>query len=110
MKLLPLIGALLLSTAPVQAFETFEELIKACGTTEENDNMCEGAANLYASGIAATLLCELEAKGILTKEEAIVSWDNLKEIFIDNSRNPMWHAGEKDILEVFPECSIKRIP
>ena len=28
MKLLPLIGALLLSTEPVQGFETFEELVQ----------------------------------------------------------------------------------
>ena len=110
MKLFPLLGALLLSTAPVQAFETFEELDKACGTSEEIDNLCLGVADFYASGIAANLLCDLEAKGILTKEEAIVSWDNLKEIFIFHSRNPMWYAGEKDALEVFPECSIKPVP
>ena len=35
MKLLPLIGALLLSTAPVHASQTPEELTKPCEASEE---------------------------------------------------------------------------
>ncbi|WP_156918856.1 hypothetical protein [Synechococcus sp. CC9616] len=107
MKLLPLIGSLLISAAPVQAFETFEELYKACETTEENSNLCEGAANFQSLGIAAYLLCDLEATGMLTTEKILLSWDNLKELFTFNSRDPMWNAGAEKMLENLPDCSLK---
>ena len=44
LRTVPLIGALLISAAPVQAFETFEELNKACSASEENTTLCKGAA------------------------------------------------------------------
>ncbi|AII44335.1 hypothetical protein KR100_13355 [Synechococcus sp. KORDI-100] len=49
MKLLPLIGALLLSTAPVQAIETFEDL-----NNEELGKMLEVYIIGYVSGIFIT--------------------------------------------------------
>ena len=110
MKLLPLIGSLLISAAPVQAFETFEELDKTCRTTEEISNMCAGAGNYVASGMAVSLLCDLEATGMLTTEKILLSWDKLKELWTFNSRDPMWNAGAEKMLENFPECTIKPIP
>ena len=107
MKLLPLIGALLLSATPVQAFETFEELDKACDASEENGNLCEGAGNYQASLIVAYLLCDLEEKGILATEKLLLSWDNLKVVWTFSSRNPMWNVGVEKLLENFPECSLK---
>jgi len=108
MKLLPLIGSLLISAAPVQAFETFEELDKACQATEEHTNLCQGSAEYGFAALAASLLCNLEAEGILTKEETIVSWDNLEELFIFKAvGTPMWNVGAEMILERRPECSIK---
>ena len=107
MKLLPLIGALLLSTAPVQAFETFEELDKACDATEENSNLCEGAGNYLASLIVAYLLCDLEEKGILATEKLLLSWNKLKEFWTFNSRDPMWSVGAESMLENLPDCSLK---
>ena len=53
MKPLPLSGALLISAAPVQAIETFEELDKSCGATDEIANICAGVGNFV--GAAATV-------------------------------------------------------
>ena len=49
MKLLPLIGALLLSTAPVQAIETFEDL-----NNDESETILEVYIIGYVSGIFIT--------------------------------------------------------
>ena len=42
MKLLPIIGVLLISAVPVQATETYEELVKTCRATVEIANICAG--------------------------------------------------------------------
>ena len=112
MKLLPLIGALLVSTAPVQAFETFEELINACDASEENSTLCKYAGNYSAAMMTVTLLCDLEVKGRLTKENLVLTWDEWGAIMVgDTARpNPMWNAGAEKVLENLPECSIKPIP
>ena len=107
MKLFPLIGSLLISAAPVQAFETYEELDKACLATEETTNLCEGAGDYVSSSMVAYLLCDLEEKGILATEKLLLSWDKLKEVWTFNSRNPMWNVGAEKLLENFPECSLK---
>ena len=107
MKFLPLIGSLLISAAPVQAFETLEGLDKACDASEENSNLCEGAANFQSSGIAAYLLCDLEATGMLTTEKILLSWNKLKEFWTFNSRDPMWSVGAESMLENLPDCSLK---
>ncbi|RPF84010.1 MAG: hypothetical protein CBB80_002865 [Synechococcus sp. TMED20] len=107
MKLFPLIGSLLISAAPVQAFETFEELDKTCQATDEINNLCQQASIYGAAGMAAYLLCDLEEKGILATEKLLLSWDNLKEFWTFNSRNPMWNVGAEKLLENFPECSLK---
>ena len=41
MKLLTFIGALLISAAPVQAYETWEEFDKACTASEETIALCQ---------------------------------------------------------------------
>jgi hypothetical protein len=57
MKLFPLLGALLLSTAPVQAFETSEELNKVCLSTDKMINICAGVGDFTtAAAIASTLV------------------------------------------------------
>jgi hypothetical protein len=49
-KLIPLIGALLISAAPIQAFTflTFDEIEKACNASEENTNLCVSVAQMSA--------------------------------------------------------------
>ena len=104
MKLLPLIGSLLISAAPVQAFETFEELNKACSASEENTNMCVGAAEYGGAAMAVSLLCQLEAKGILTKENLVLAWDEVVKL---NGWTPLSYEGVEDTLNNFPKCSIQ---
>ena len=103
MKLFPLLGAPFLSAVPVQDFETIEELDKACRTTEENTNLCARAGSYVAAGMAVSLLCDLEAKGRLTKENLVLTWDEWNSV--DGS--PMWKTSVERILKSFPECSIK---
>ena len=69
MKFLPIIGALLLSTAPVQAFETLEELDNACGASDEAFKLCTGVLSRTASRVGFGYLCKLRDEGVLTPEE-----------------------------------------
>ena len=103
MKLIPLIGALLISAAPVQAFETFEELNKACSASEENTNMCAGAMEYGSTAMAVSLLCHLEEKGILTKENLVLTWD--EEVSL-NGWLPLPDEAVEMALKDYPECSL----
>ena len=107
MKLIPLIGALLLSTAPVQAFETFEELDKACGASEEIDSICSGVNEIVGTAAWVILLCTLEEKGRLTKENLVLTLD---EWNFNQGRTPLLNEAVEMTLEKFPECSIIPIP
>ena len=104
MKLLPLIGALLFSTAPVQAIETFEELDKACKASEETYNTCTKAAVFVGTAAWVNSLCELEAKGRLTKENLVLTWDEVVE---KSGRTPLSDNALEMTLKKYPECSIK---
>ena len=107
MKLLPLIGALLISAVPVQAFETYEELDKACRASEENSNLCGGVADYIIEFMTVTLLCTLEEKGRLTKENLVLTLD---EWNFNQGRTPLLNEAVEMTLEKFPECSIIPIP
>ena len=104
MKLLPLIGSLLISAAPVQAFETIEELGKVCKASEEIDNICAGVAEYVGTAAWVSLLCRLEAKGILTKENLVLAWDEVVKL---NGWTPLSYEGVEDTLNNFPKCSIQ---
>ena len=106
MKLIPLIGALLISAAPVQAFETIEEVFEACEATEEINNLCKQASIYGAAIMAAVLLCDLEVKGILTKENVVLTWDEFKK----GPWAPLSNEVVMMTLKDYPECSIKPIP
>ena len=102
MKLIPLIGALLIAAAPVQAYETFEELDFACVTKAERE-MCGGAAT-YASGVTAvSLLCNLVSQGLVTPVKAVEYWQKAYK----GMKNPLWIQGAKTIVLSFPDCPIK---
>ena len=101
LKIFLLLGALLLTAAPVQAFETFEELDFACVAKGER-KMCGGAAT-YASGVTAgSLLCTLVSQGLVTPVKAAEFWQEAyKEM-----KNPLWIQGAKTIVLSFPDCPI----
>ena len=107
MKLLPLIGALLISAVPVQAFETFEELYEACEASEENNNLCVVSAQLGASMMMVTMLCNLEAKGRITKENIDLTLD---EWNYNKGGSPLLNEAVEETIKMYPECSIKPIP
>jgi len=75
MKLLPLIGALLLSAAPVQAFETFEDL-----NNEESAKMLEVYFIGYVSG-ALHYSCGLKQQEKISQQEFEVVLSGAKEMF-----------------------------
>ena len=112
MKLFPLLGALLLSTAPVQAIETSEELMRACLSTDEMKNVCEVAGDFASAAAIVSTLCSLEEKGRITKENAVLTWDEWKDVsaFYGDGLKPMWNEGAEYMLENFPECSLKPLP
>ena len=106
-RTVPLIGALLLSTAPVQAIETAEELLEACSATAENMNMCAGVAAEMGSTTALSLLCALRLDGQITQRY----FDALKKGYLDHGdRNGisgiMYKHGIAEVQNAFPECQI----
>ena len=107
MKLFPLLVSILISAIPVQAIETFEELDKACKASEETYNTCTKAAVFVGTAAWVHSLCELEAKGRLTKENLILTWDEVVE-------KSGWTPLSDDALEMklkkYPDCSIKPVP
>ena len=104
MKLLLIIGALLISAAPVQAFETYEELDKACNASEETYNTCTKAGIFVGTFSWVSLLCELEAKGSLTRKETVMTWT---EFVQKNGMTPLSDNALEMSLKNYPECSIK---
>ena len=107
MKFLPLIGALLISAVPVQAFETVEEVFEACEATEEIESICSGFGEIIGAAAWVSLLCDLEEKGRLTKENVVLTWDELVKM---NYWLPLLNEVVEGNLERYPECSIKPIP
>ena len=107
MKLLPLIGALLISAVPVHAFETVEEVFEACEATEEIESICSGFGEIIGAAAWVSLLCDLEEKGRLTKENVVLTWDELVKM---DGWTPLLNAVVEGNLERFPECSIKPLP
>ncbi|WP_413442546.1 hypothetical protein [Synechococcus sp. MIT S1220] len=107
MKLISLIGSLLISAVPVQAFETIEELKEACDASEENGNLCTGVAELGVGMSMVTVLCHLEEKGRITTENLDLTWDDWYE---HSNPSPMSNEAVEWTLKKYPECSIKPIP
>ena len=107
MKLFPLLVSLLISAVPVQAIETFEELDKACKASEETYNTCTKAAVFVGTAAWVHSLCELEAKGRLTKENLILTWDEVVE---KSGWTPLSDDALEMALEKSPGCPIKPLP
>ena len=107
MKLLPLIGALLLSAEPVQAFETYDEYVNACISSEENTKLCEGSAEWHSAVFVTNTLCKLEWGGFLTAEEVTGYWE---EVELSPQPDNLRKEGVNFMLRTHPTCSIKPIP
>ena len=110
LKLLSLIGALLLSAAPVHASKTPDEITKPCGTSDAAMEACLGSG-LYFSALSwLTLLCDLRDTGEITPkvfaEREIRSRNAPEEEF----EKVMWNEGVKIVLLDYPNCPIKPVP
>ncbi|WP_156918655.1 hypothetical protein [Synechococcus sp. CC9616] len=107
LRTIPLIGALLISAVPVQAFPflTFEEVEKACHASEENTNLCVSVAEMSAMRRMVILLCNFEAKGRITKEDLDLTLD---EWTFNQSMSmiPLLNKAVEMTLKEFPECSL----
>ena len=110
MKLLPLIGALLLTAAPVQASKTPGEIMKPCETSEAVMEACLGTAYYILSTGANTLLCDLRRSGEITPKVFAVREKQGRSAAQKPFEKVMWNEGLKSVLEDYPNCPIKLIP
>ncbi len=112
LRTIPLIGALLISAAPVQAFETLEELDKACQASEEAFKLCTGPAYHFSAIAGFSLLCKLREEGVITPEEFAAEYNEVLAGPNPDSKylKVMWNSGIKAVLEDYPNCPIKPVP
>ena len=111
MKLLPLIGALLLSAAPVQASQTAEELMKPCEASKEAAKACF-ASSIYATSYSHhQTICAYSEAGLLTIEDkARDKIPAFGPLMNENELKVLWNEGIKRVLKKYPNCPIKPIP
>jgi hypothetical protein len=111
MKLLLLIGALLLSTAPVQASnKTFDEIMKGCEISEEAFETCISMMRYSNARAGFTVLCKLRQASEIAPEvfeERVQKAGRDLELEIEKLA---WNEGVKDVLKAFPLCPLKPIP
>ena len=111
MKLLPLIRALLLSAAPVQASQTAEELMKPCEASKEAAKACF-ASSIYATSYSHhQTICAYSEAGLLTIEDkARDKIPVFNSLMNANEIKFVWNQGIQGALEKYPNCPIKPIP
>ena len=112
MKLLPLIGALLISLVPVQASQTPEELTKPCDASKETFEACLATGTIASSYSYYKDRCELWKAGVVIPPEI---WDDIflspgSFIFDEDEDKAMINIGIKSALKYIPNCPIKPIP
>ena len=108
MKLLPLIGAIILSAAPVHTSNAFREIIGPCERSKKAKEACLGLG-LYLSSISGyTLLCSLREAGDITPEVFAAR----EEIFMQSIKlereyeKVMYNQAIIRVQENFPDCPI----
>ena len=100
LRTVPLLGALILSAAPVQAIETFEELDEACLEILESMMLCQGLALIGAGSLRLEMLCELVKQDLITTENAVKMWKNYRG-------PPLWNEAARRTLKEYPKCPLK---
>jgi hypothetical protein len=114
MKPLPLIGALVFSATPVQAFETVDEVREACEATKENLELCKAMSSIVGAIMSVTAFCELEKSGIIEAEKLTEFWEYnytiKKDTKLEVLSAALWREGVNFQLKDYPDCSIKPVP
>ena len=105
MKLLPLVGTLLISIAPVQAIEAWDELGKACANKGVL-GLCLGSGWYFSAFSGHTLLCSLREEGAITPKAFADRVERSIE-FDTEFEKGMWNAGIQDVLKDYPKCPIR---
>ena len=120
LRTIPLIGALLISAVPVHAFETVEDLNKACRLQDPQgdvSDLCYGVAAAAASNAISTLACQYFEK--LTPEDFNIKYNSWVSLVLPGgfrgSSKPgivkkLWNEAIKDTQISYPNCPIKLIP
>ena len=110
MKLLPLIGALLVSAAPVQASKTFDEITEPCRTSEAAVEACFGTGLYYSAWSWLILLCDLTDTGEITPKVFAEREEQGRSAPGNPFEKVTWNEGVKSALEDYPNCPIKPLP
>jgi len=110
MKLLPLVGALILSVAPVQASKTPGGLMKPCETSDAAMEACLAAGLYMTSAAINTLLCDLRKNGEITPEVFAKREKQSNTKITKEIQKAAWNEGLKMVQKSHPFCPIKPIP
>ena len=111
MKPLPFIGALLLSSAPVHASRTFEEIIQPCNTSEEAGNACDAMAIHFSAISYYTYPCRLEEAGKTTPEVFSGKVKLVAETKTEKENAKVaYNTAIKKVKNRFPNCPVKPFP
>ena len=117
MKLLPLIGALLLSTAPVKANETLEkkfmELVELCYISQDVMYACSISGTFQSMFTGCRLICNSWDDEEITEVGFIKSVARLRERLrerVSEDEKLAWNRAVRDILSYHPNCPIRPIP
>ena len=114
MKFLPLIGALLLSTAPVHAdeFQTVDDLRNARFETRDICNAAENYWSHYFLAFGALgVICMQKSEQVIDIDEFNKRKEGLYS-YLDVTNNPLAVAGIKKGIEWtlvrYPECPLEK--
>ena len=108
MKLIPLIGALLISAVPAQAAGVWDGIRETCEASEATSKACF-TIFVYSSSVATfKMLCSLRKAGEITPKVFAA-----REKYYNDARaqgdGAAWNDGIKKVLEDYPNCPIKPI-
>ena len=108
LRTVPLLGALLISVAPVHASRTIEELTEPCYTSEEAITACKATGEIMGSYHYHDARCELWKAEVIPPEVFDVEIQPFdSQFFNEDEEKAMWNAGVKAVLEDYPNCPIK---
>jgi len=110
-RLIPLIGALLLSASPVQASQTFKEITRPCKASEKTNNACDAMAIHFSAIATYSFLCRVEQasketpEALNQKPKVHGKTERKKEV-----AKIAFNAAIEKVKRSYPNCSVKPIP
>ena len=112
LRIIPLIGALLLSAAPAQASRTPKQILEACEDSNENYDACLASGLMSGAYSYYQARCELWEAGLIPPEAWVdpktPPFDSIR--FSADEEKALWNGGIKSLQKIYPNCPIKLIP